>query len=125
MAALARRAAAWGRPAAGRRRGSRRVALCTPPHRQAGPTPGEEGLGDGGALGGSVRRTVTVEFTCNKCDARTQRQVNPHALAKGTIYLQCGGCEAWHTLVDNMELVEEYDLRDHEVGEQPPPGPGV
>jgi mitochondrial protein import protein ZIM17 len=40
--------------------------------------------------------------------------VNPHAFEKGTIFVQCKGCEAWHQLVDNPGLIQEYDFRDIE-----------
>ena len=58
------------------------------------------------------RRTACVEFTCDKCEARTKRNVNPHALAKGLVYVQCGNCEAWHQLVDNLGLVVEDRFSD-------------
>lgn len=37
--------------------------------------------------------------------------VNPLGITKGTVYVQCGGCDAWHELVDNQRLVEEFDFR--------------
>lgn len=45
---------------------------------------------------------------------RTVREVNPHALAKGTIFIQCGHCDKYHQLVDNLELIEEYNLLEEE-----------
>ena len=42
------------------------------------------------------------------------RDVNPHALAKGTIFVQCGHCEKFHQLVDNLELIEEYNLKEED-----------
>lgn len=54
------------------------------------------------------RRRQLVRFTCNKCGVRTERAVNPAALARGTVFVQCdataGGCGVWHKLVDNLEL---------------------
>lgn len=67
-----------------------------------------------GSAEGTPRRTVSCTFTCNKCEARTERFVNPHALAKGTVYVQCGECNAFHQLVDNLDLVQEYNLRQEE-----------
>lgn len=43
----------------------------------------EEGLGEG-----SPRRSIGVQFTCNKCKEQSTRYVNPLALTKGTIFLQ-------------------------------------
>lgn len=58
------------------------------------------------------RRRQVVQFTCNKCGARTSRVVNPEALARGTVFVQCGGCEVWHKLADNLELWgDETDFR--------------
>eukprot|EP00271_Cylindrocystis_brebissonii_P004908 TRINITY_DN16831_c0_g1_i1.p1 TRINITY_DN16831_c0_g1~~TRINITY_DN16831_c0_g1_i1.p1 ORF type:complete len:274 (-),score=42.42 TRINITY_DN16831_c0_g1_i1:1149-1970(-) len=57
------------------------------------------------------RRRVQLTFTCDACGGRTSRMVNPHALAKGTVYVQCAQCEVFHQLVDNLGLVVEYDFR--------------
>lgn len=54
------------------------------------------------------RRSALLEFTCNVCKARTQRMINPEAFRRGTVYVQCGGCQAYHQLVDNLNLVKEY-----------------
>ena len=57
-----------------------------------------------------------MEFTCDKCGARTARGVNPLALEKGAVYVQCGNCEAWHQLKDNLGLVVEYRFTDDDGG---------
>ncbi|QDZ17872.1 putative mitochondrial import protein [Chloropicon primus] len=61
---------------------------------------------------GSPRRTARVAFTCDRCGGRTIREVNPHALAKGTIFVQCSHCDKYHHLVDNLELIEEYNFKE-------------
>lgn len=48
-------------------------------------------------------------------DTRSERLVNPEAYAKGTVFVQCEGCDAWHQLVDHMGLIQEYDLREPPV----------
>ncbi|KAG0607608.1 hypothetical protein M758_8G042200 [Ceratodon purpureus] len=58
------------------------------------------------------RRSTLLEFTCNVCKARTQRMINPDAFRRGTIYVQCGSCEVYHQLVDNLNLVKEYDFKN-------------
>jgi len=58
-----------------------------------------------------------VEFTCNVCNTRTQRLINPKAHKSGTVFVQCAGCEAYHQLVDNLNLVQEYDFRNEVVSE--------
>lgn len=55
-----------------------------------------------------ARRRVQMTFTCNKCDGKTQRMINPDVLEKGTMWVQCGECEAWHQIVDNLGLI--FDL---------------
>ncbi|CAI5475670.1 unnamed protein product [Closterium sp. Yama58-4] len=60
----------------------------------------------------SQRRSVQVTFTCGACGARTSRLANPLALKKGTVFVQCGGCEKFHRLVDNLGLIVEYDFRN-------------
>ncbi|CAA6665491.1 unnamed protein product [Spirodela intermedia] len=47
------------------------------------------------------RRNLLVQFTCNLL-----------AYDRGTVFLQCAGCKVYHKLVDNLNLVVEYDLRD-------------
>ncbi|URD74495.1 DNL zinc finger [Musa troglodytarum] len=58
------------------------------------------------------RRNLLVEFTCDPCGERTKRLINRVAYEKGTIFLQCGGCQVYHKFVDNLGLVVEYDLRE-------------
>ncbi|XP_024527926.1 DNL-type zinc finger protein-like [Selaginella moellendorffii] len=54
------------------------------------------------------RRRLQAEFTCNACQTRTTRLINPHAYERGTVYVQCSGCEVYHQLVDNLGLVVEF-----------------
>ncbi|KAG6549865.1 hypothetical protein Mapa_008847 [Marchantia paleacea] len=61
------------------------------------------------------RRRMLVEFTCNVCNSRTQRLINPEAYKRGTVFVQCAGCEAYHQLVDNLNLIQEYDFRKDTV----------
>eukprot|EP00232_Nephroselmis_pyriformis_P003755 CAMPEP_0182914926 /NCGR_PEP_ID=MMETSP0034_2-20130328/38821_1 /TAXON_ID=156128 /ORGANISM="Nephroselmis pyriformis, Strain CCMP717" /LENGTH=143 /DNA_ID=CAMNT_0025051717 /DNA_START=299 /DNA_END=731 /DNA_ORIENTATION=+ len=60
----------------------------------------------------SERRSLQMTFTCNSCEGRTTRLVSPNAMAKGTVYVQCGTCETWHQIVDNLNLIHEYNLED-------------
>lgn len=65
---------------------------------------------------GLPRRSRLVAFTCNKCDTRTERMVNPRAWESGLVFVQCGdpGCGAWHKIADAAGLVEEirFDTED-------------
>uniref|UniRef100_I1NPG5 DNL-type domain-containing protein n=1 Tax=Oryza glaberrima TaxID=4538 RepID=I1NPG5_ORYGL len=58
------------------------------------------------------RRSLLVQFTCNACGERTKRLINRVAYERGTIFLQCAGCQVYHKFVDNLGLVVEYDLRE-------------
>ncbi|CAO2190964.1 unnamed protein product, partial [Urochloa humidicola] len=58
------------------------------------------------------RRSLLVQFTCNACGERTQRLINRVAYERGTVFLQCAGCQVYHKFVDNLGLVVEYDLRE-------------
>ncbi|RCV26094.1 hypothetical protein SETIT_5G218100v2 [Setaria italica] len=58
------------------------------------------------------RRSLLVQFTCNKCGERTQRLINRLAYERGTVFLQCAGCQVYHKFVDNLDLVVEFDLRE-------------
>jgi hypothetical protein len=49
---------------------------------------------------------------------RSERLVNPDAYQRGTVFVQCEGCDVWHQLVDNMGLVQEYDLRNMPLSPQ-------
>ncbi|XP_023888745.1 uncharacterized protein LOC112000808 [Quercus suber] len=55
----------------------------------------------------SPRRRMRVAFTCNICGQRTTRAINPHAYTDGTVFVQCCGCNAFHKLVDNLNLFHE------------------
>lgn len=55
----------------------------------------------------SPRRRMLVAFTCNICGQRTTRAINPHAYTDGTVFVQCCGCNAYHKLVDNLNLFHE------------------
>lgn len=48
----------------------------------------------------------------SRCEARTDRMVNPNAWEKGTVFVQCSGCEVWHKLKDNMNLIDEIRYAD-------------
>jgi len=63
---------------------------------------------------GSPRRSVRLTFTCDKCSGRTERLVNPLALEKGLVYVQCGSCEVWHKIADNQGLIQEFILTGEE-----------
>ncbi|KAL9250730.1 Mitochondrial protein import protein ZIM17-like protein [Drosera capensis] len=52
----------------------------------------------------SPRRRMLIAFTCNICTQRTTRAINPHAYTDGTVFVQCCGCNAYHKLVDNLNL---------------------
>ncbi|KAL6842821.1 hypothetical protein ACP4OV_027665 [Aristida adscensionis] len=58
------------------------------------------------------RRSLLVQFTCNACGERTKRLINRVAYERGTVFLQCAGCQVYHKFVDNLGLVVEYDLRE-------------
>ncbi|XP_035838735.1 DNL-type zinc finger protein-like [Helianthus annuus] len=58
------------------------------------------------------RRSLLVEFTCNACGVRSQKLINRLAYEKGMVFVQCTGCERYHKLVDNLNLVVEYDFRE-------------
>ncbi|MCL7050891.1 hypothetical protein MKW94_014335 [Papaver nudicaule] len=60
------------------------------------------------------RRSLRVQFTCDKCGERTKRLVNRLAFERGTIFVQCAGCLRHHKLVDNLGLIVEYDFRKDE-----------
>ena len=53
-------------------------------------------------------------------------QVNPLALAKGTVFVQCANaeCGKFHQLVDNLDLIDEVVYADEEEGEDAGGGSG-
>lgn len=61
--------------------------------------------------------TVLVTLGMFAAGSRSERLVNPDAYRKGTVFVQCQGCEVWHQLVDNMDLIKEYDLREMPLSE--------
>nr|ACU16568.1 unknown [Glycine max] len=55
----------------------------------------------------SPRRRMLMAFTCTICGQRTTRAINPHAYTDGTVFVQCCGCNAYHKLVDHLNLFQE------------------
>lgn len=70
------------------------------------------------------RRSLMVSFNCDACGTRTKRIVNRHAYERGTVFVQCAGCEAYHKLVDNLGLIVEYDFREDPDGSSKELGQG-
>ena len=52
--------------------------------------------------------------------------MNPLALAKGTVFVQCANaeCGKFHQLVDNLDLIDEVVYADEEEGEDAGGGSG-
>jgi protein import protein ZIM17 len=69
---------------------------------------GEKKLKDNQVQLPMKKRSAEMSFTCNVCQHRTTRMVNPHAFKNGTMFAQCAGCEAWHKIVDNLGLIYEF-----------------
>jgi len=61
------------------------------------------------------KRSAELSFTCNKCGGRTTRMVNPEVYKRGTMFVQCGTCEVWHQIADNLGLI--YDMTDKDISE--------
>lgn len=58
------------------------------------------------------RRSMQVTFTCNLCGERTERMCNPLAWNKGLVMAKCGGCDTWHKLRDEANLIDEIRYID-------------
>jgi len=62
-----------------------------------------------------ARRRAELTFTCNKCEQRGTRMVNPEVYKRGTLFVQCPNpdCAVWHKIVDNLGLIYEFkDVED-------------
>ena len=75
------------------------------------PAWGDRPEGVESPLSASKRRTKRLQFTCNKCQQRTTRAVNPHALKSGTVFVQCSHCLVHHKIVDHLNLFEDAQVR--------------
>jgi len=60
------------------------------------------------------RRSRLIAFTCNFCNGRSERLVNPVAWEKGLVIVQCQHCKKWHKVADAANLVEEIRYADLE-----------
>lgn len=56
----------------------------------------------------SPRRTKMIGFTCLRCNARSYKPINPLAFTGGTLVVQCGKCERWHKIKDNLHLFHDF-----------------
>ena len=76
----------------------------------------EGGLKDNQVQLPMPRRRAELTFTCNKCEQRGTRMVNPEVYKKGTLFVQCPNpdCAVWHKIVDNLGLIYEFkdDVED-------------
>lgn len=70
----------------------------------------EGGLKDNQVQLPMPRRRAELTFTCNKCEQRGTRMVNPEVYKKGTLFVQCPNpdCAVWHKIVDNLGLIYEF-----------------
>ena len=50
---------------------------------------------------------MQIGFTCKCCKARSFRPVNPMAFEEGTLVVQCGKCQVWHKIRDNLGLFHD------------------
>ena len=46
--------------------------------------------------------------------------VNPLAWDRGAVFLQCGQCQTWHNVKDNLNLIEEIRYADEDARAGPP-----
>ena len=75
----------------------------------------EGGLKDNQVQLPMPRRRAELTFTCNKCEQRGTRMVNPEVYKRGTLFVQCPNpdCAVWHKIVDNLGLIYEFkDVED-------------
>ncbi|GMH45382.1 hypothetical protein BSKO_13339 [Bryopsis sp. KO-2023] len=92
------------------------VTVCCSDQKIDGePSPPSENESGKVVIGRIARRTLLVSFKCDKCESRTDRMVNPDAWERGTVFVQCGGCEAWHKIKDNMNLIDEVRYIDEDA----------
>lgn len=52
----------------------------------------------------SPRRTSKVKFTCNRCQTRNEKFVNPHAWNHGVVFCRCEGCKVIHLIRDQKGI---------------------
>lgn len=58
----------------------------------------------GAARGHHPRRTRKLRFTCNLCDKTNEKEINPHAWRKGSVFARCDSCSVVHKLRDNLKV---------------------
>lgn len=68
-----------------------------------------------GKESGSPRRSLKLQFTCNRCDTRNVATVNPLAWRYGTVFIECGGCNVKHKMVDHLHVAEEVGITAGEM----------
>jgi hypothetical protein len=83
---------------------SNTFAMAAPPQTLFNLHKAEEDLA--GESSTSPRRTVKCGFTCQRCQTRTYRMINPRSFSEGTLVVQCSNtkCLEWHKLADHLGL---------------------
>lgn len=50
---------------------------------------------------------LMIAFTCKKCDTRSLHTFSKQAYTKGTVLIQCPGCQNRHLIADNLKFFED------------------
>lgn len=85
------------------------TAMAAPPQTLFNLHKTEEEAYAAGETSTSPRRTVKCGFTCQRCNTRTYRMINPRSFSDGTLVVQCSNtkCLEWHKLADHLGLFGE------------------
>ena len=51
---------------------------------------------------GKIKGTLYLEFTCNKCEYRSEKTISKQAYKDGVVLIRCDGCESIHLIADNL-----------------------
>jgi len=64
------------------------------------------------------RRTKLISFICKVCETRVTKQVNPLALQRGTVLIECDGCKERHVIADNLNILGYGQSFEELVGDK-------
>ena len=60
------------------------------------------------------RERFEIQFTCNVCDGLNSHSISYHAYTKGTVIVQCPGCNSTHLIADNLDYFNDLNFTNIE-----------
>ncbi|KAF3910916.1 hypothetical protein ABW20_dc0109070 [Dactylellina cionopaga] len=84
-------------------------AILPPPKDSSSPpsTPSSSKVSSNSSFRLLDRPTYELTFTCKKCNERSSHKMSKQAYHKGTVLIQCPGCQVRHLIADHLKIFRD------------------